>query len=211
MRAVANCVQVGHPLVQSKLAVLRDRATSVEAFRRTLREISLMVGYEALRDLPVDTVTVETPLAESAAVRIARPIIFAPILRAGLGMADAMTDLVPDGLVGHIGMFRNETTHEPEQYYLKLPSGLDRAEVVVVDPMLATGNSAASALDLLKQAGAQHLRMVCLLACPEGIARLAEKHPDVRVFTAAIDDHLNENAYIVPGLGDAGDRYFGTL
>lgn len=205
-----GCHVVDHPLVREKLRTLRDAATSLKGFRGALHELSLLVGYEALRDLEEEAVTVRTPLAECAAARVRDPIFLMPILRAGLGMAEALAELLPDAPVGHIGMFRNEETLEPQPYYLRVPPGIERANVVCVDPMLATGNSAVSAIDQLKRAGAQRLRLVCVVGCPQGVARMAEAHPDVPVFLAAIDDGLNERGYIMPGLGDAGDRYYGT-
>lgn len=205
-----GCHVVDHPLVRAKLTVLRDRGTGLKAFRGALHELSLLVGYEALRDLDEVESEVETPLETCGGSRIAHPIFLMPILRAGLGMAEALAELLPDAPVGHIGMFRDEVTHQPQPYYLRVPPGLDEANVVCVDPMLATGNSAVSAIDQLKQAGARKLRLVCVVACPQGVERMTTAHPDVPIFTAAIDRDLNEHAYIVPGLGDAGDRYYGT-
>jgi uracil phosphoribosyltransferase len=205
-----GCHVVDHPLVRAKLTVLRDRGTGLKAFRGALHELSLLVGYEALRDLEETRVEVETPLETCAGSQIAHPIFLMPILRAGLGMAEALAELLPDAPVGHIGMFRDEVTHQPQPYYLRVPPGLDEANVVCVDPMLATGNSAVSAIDQLKQAGARKLRLVCVVACPQGVERMNSAHPDVPIFTASIDRDLNGNAYIVPGLGDAGDRYYGT-
>lgn len=205
-----GCHVVDHPLVRAKLTVLRDRKTGLKAFRGALHELSLLIGYEALRDLEERTLDVETPLQTCAGSAIRRPIFLMPILRAGLGMAEALAELLPDAPVGHIGMFRDEVTHQPHPYYLRVPPGLSEANVVCVDPMLATGNSAVSAVDQLKKAGAEKLRLVCVVACPQGVERMNNAHPDVPIFTAAVDDGLNENAYIVPGLGDAGDRYYGT-
>lgn len=205
-----GCHVVDHPLVRAKLTILRDRRTGLKAFRGALHELSLLIGYEALRDLEEEALTVDTPLAACPGSRIREPVFLMPILRAGLGMAEALAELIPDAPVGHIGMFRDEVTHEPHPYYLRVPPGVESANIVCVDPMLATGNSAVSAIDQLKKAGARKLRLVCVVACPQGVARMEEAHPDVPVVTAAIDSGLNENAYIVPGLGDAGDRYYGT-
>jgi len=201
---------VDHPLVRVRVSVLRDRDTGLELFRRTLRELSALVVYEALRDLEEVEKTVQTPLAPCRGASLKRKVIIMPILRAGLGMAEAVSEILPEAAIGHIGMFRNEETLLPQEYLLRLPPGLEDAEVLVVDPMLATGNSGAAALDRLKQAGAKRLRLVCLVGCPEGVKTIAEKHPDVPVFLAAMDAALNERGYITPGLGDAGDRYYGT-
>lgn len=199
-----------HPLVRAKLSVLRDAGTPLKEFRGALHELSLLVGYEALRDLEEEPVRVETPLSRCAGSRVRDPIFLIPILRAGLGMAEALAELLPDAPIGHIGMFRDEITLEPQAYYLRLPPGIEGANVVCVDPMLATGNSAVSAIDQLKRAGARSLRLVCIVGCPEGVGRMRSAHPDVPIYLAAIDEGLNERGYIVPGLGDAGDRYYGT-
>lgn len=205
-----NLTVVDHPLVHVRVATLRSRDTGLELFRRTLRELSALVAYEALRDLDTLDSVVETPLAQCAARRLARPVVIMPILRAGLGMAEAVSEILPEAAIGHIGMFRNEETLEPQEYLLRLPPGLADADVLVVDPMLATGNSAAAAIQRLKQAGAARLHLMCLVGCPEGVRRIAETHPDTSVWLAALDDGLNERGYILPGLGDAGDRYYGT-
>ncbi len=201
---------VNHPLVRVRVSVLRDRDTGLELFRRTLRELSTLVAYEALRDLEESPRTVETPLMPCPGASLKRPVIIMPILRAGLGMAEAVSEILPEAPIGHIGMFRNEKTLEPQEYLLRLPPNVEDAEVLVVDPMLATGNSAVAALHRLKKAGAKRVRLICLVGCPEGVKRCAEAHPDVPVFLAALDDGLNERGYILPGLGDAGDRYYGT-
>lgn len=201
---------VDHPVIRVKLTTLRDRGTSSEEFRRELRELATLMTFEVVRDFETVERVVETPLASHAGAALARPVIIAPILRAGLSFVDGMLQVLSNASVGHIGMFRNEETHRPESYYFKLPSHLASAEVLVVDPMLATGWSATGAISQLKEKGAKYLRYVCLVSCPEGLRQLRAAHPDVRVYTAAIDPELNENAYIVPGLGDAGDRYFGT-
>lgn len=205
-----GCHVVDHPLVRAKLTVLRDERTGLTAFRNALHELSLLVAYEALRDLEEEAITVRTPLRECHGSKVRRTIFLMPILRAGLGMAQALSQVLPEAPVGHIGMFRNEETHQPEPYYLRVPPGIEEAEVVCVDPMLATGNSAVSAIEQLKQAGAKRLRLVCVIGCPQGVQRMTEAHPDVPIYLAGIDEGLNERAYIVPGLGDAGDRYYGT-
>ncbi len=202
---------VGHPLVQHKLTLLRQKATPTAEFRQIAREISLLMAYEVTRDLPLDTVTIETPMeAAEAPLLSGKKLCFVPILRAGNGILDGMLDLVPSARVGHIGLYRDPATLVPVEYYLKLPDDIPERLVVVVDPMLATGHSAAAALTRLRQAGAAQLRFVCLLAAPEGLAVLHDEHPDVPVFTAAIDRGLDEHGYIRPGLGDAGDRLYGT-
>jgi uracil phosphoribosyltransferase len=202
---------VDHPLVQHKLTLMREKDTSTAGFRRLLREISLLVGYEVMRDLPLRMRTIETPLMEMEAPEIAgKKLALVSILRAGNGMLDGVLELVPSARVGFIGLYRDPATLKPVQYYSKLPGGLDERPVVLVDPMLATANSAVAAVDLVKQAGASDVRFMCLLAAPEGIDRLAAAHPDVKIFTAALDRRLNDHGYILPGLGDAGDRMFGT-
>ena len=201
---------IEHPLIQVKLTTVRDRHTSSEEFRRELRELATLMTFEVVRDFQTVERVVETPLAPYPGAALARPVIIAPILRAGLSFVDGMLQVLSNASVGHIGMFRNEETHRPESYYFKLPSHLASAEVLVVDPMLATGWSATGAISQLKENGARHLRFVCLVSCPEGLRQLRGAHPDVPIYTAAIDPELNSDAYIVPGLGDAGDRYFGT-
>jgi uracil phosphoribosyltransferase len=201
---------IEHPLIGAKLTTIRDERTSSEEFRRELRELATLMTFEVIRDFQTVERVVRTPLAEYAGVALARPIIIAPILRAGLSFVDGMLQVLSGASVGHIGMYRNEETHRPESYYFKLPSHLAAAEVLVVDPMLATGWSATGAISQLKEKGARYLRYVCLVSCPAGLEQLRGAHPDVPIFTAAIDPELNEKAYIVPGLGDAGDRYFGT-
>jgi uracil phosphoribosyltransferase len=202
---------IAHPLIQHKLTLLRKRKTTTGDFRRLCREISLLLGYEVLRDLPLEPVTIETPLETMQAVQVSgKKLCFISILRAGAGILDGMLDLVPAARIGHVGLYRDPTTHEPVQYYFKVPEDMHARLCVVVDPMLATGHSASTAVTLLKQAGAQTIKFVCLLAAPEGIATFSAAHPDVPIFTAAIDRQLDANAYIRPGLGDAGDRLFGT-
>lgn len=202
---------VDHPLVQHKLTIARETRTSTAEFRRLLREISLLLGYEVLRDLPLTTRPIETPLQPMDAPTLAgKKLVLVSILRAGNGLLDGMLELAPSARVGFVGLYRDPQTLEAVQYYLKVPANLEERPVIAVDPMLATGNSSAAAIDRLKEAGARDIRFVCLLAAPEGVARMKEAHPDVRVFTAALDERLNEKAYILPGLGDAGDRLFGT-
>jgi|SRR5215207_1931142 len=201
---------VDHPLVRVKLTRLRDETTAPEEFRARLAELSTLLIWEATRDLATRIATIRTPLAETEGAALARPIIIAPILRAGLGMVEGMLHVLADVSVGHIGMKRDEHTHRPTSYYFNLPAHLPEAEVIVVDPMLATGHSSSAAISQLKLAGAKRIRFVCCVCCPEGLSQVCGAHPDVRVYTAAIDPGLNEKAYIVPGLGDAGDRYFGT-
>ncbi len=206
-----NVTVVDHPLVRHKLTLLRDRKTSTSGFRRIAREISLLMAYEVTRNLPVEEIAIETPLEAMDAPYLAgKKLCFAPILRAGMGLLDGMLDLVPSARVGHIGMYRNPQTLGPVEYYLKLPEDIADRLVIVIDPMLATGNSAAAAVGRLKEAGATQIRFVCLLAVPEGLARLTDEHPDIAVFTAAIDRGLDDHGYIRPGLGDAGDRLYGT-
>ncbi len=202
---------VNHPLVQHKLTLMRKKETSTNSFRRLLREISQLLAYEITRELDMDTVRIETPLCEMDAPRISgKKMALISILRAGNGLLDGVLELIPAARVGFVGLYRNEETLEPVQYYYKVPDNLEERLVIAVDPMLATGNSSVAAIDLLKKSGAKNIRFMCLLAAPEGIARMKEAHPDVPIVTAAVDERLNENGYIVPGLGDAGDRMFGT-
>ena len=200
-----------HPLVQHKLTLLRKRDTTTAEFRQIAREMSLLMAYEVTRDLPLEPVTIQTPLEAMEAPALAgKKLCFVPILRAGNGILDGMLDLIPSARVGHIGLYRDPHTLVPVEYYLKLPDDIPERLVVVVDPMLATGHSAAAALSRMRQAGAAQLRFVCLLAAPEGLDVLARAHPDVPVYTAAVDRQLDEHGYIRPGLGDAGDRLYGT-
>jgi uracil phosphoribosyltransferase len=208
---VGSVVVVDHPLVQHKLALLRERSTSVRDFRALAREITLLLAYEALRDLPLVERTVTTPLAEMTAHRLAgKKMAVVGVLRAGLSMVDAILELVPSARVGHIGLYRDPTTHLPVEYYKKLPAEIRDREVLVVDPMLATGGSAVATLDILRAEGVARPRLVCLIAAPEGVAAVHESHPGVPITLAALDSHLDGHAYIVPGLGDAGDRLYGT-
>lgn len=202
---------VDHPLVQHKLTIMCDQATSTGEFRRLLREISQLLAYEITRELPMTTKKIQTPMVEMDAPTLAgRKLALVSILRAGNGLLDGMLELVPSARVGFVGLYRDEETLEPVQYYFKAPSELDERLVIAVDPMLATGNSSAAAIDLLKKQGAKNIRFLCLLAAPEGVARMKEAHPDVPIVTAALDERWNEKGYILPGLGDAGDRMFGT-
>ena len=207
----ANLRIVDHPLVQHKLSLMRVASTPSNVFRQLVKEVSLFLGYEVLRDLRLTTTTIETPLQKMQAPWLAgKKLVLVPILRAGQGLLDGMLELSPSARVGHIGLYRDHDTLEPIEYYLKLPEDVSERPVVLLDPMLATGNSANAAIARLKQAGAQDIRFLCLLAAPEGVQAIHEQHPDVRIFTAAVDERLNENGYIVPGLGDAGDRLYGT-
>lgn len=200
-----------HPLIQHKTAMIRDKNTSVKDFRELVREISMLMAYEVTRDLPLEDVEIETPLCKAVMKMLkGEDIAIVPILRAGLGMVDGMLALVPNAKVGHVGLYRDPETHLPVEYYCKLPSDIDKRQVIVVDPMLATGGSAAAAIDFIKEKGAKQVCFMCLIAAPEGIEVLHKAHPDVDIYIAAKDSHLNEHAYIVPGLGDAGDRLYGT-
>ena len=206
-----NVVVVDHPLVQHKLTLMRNAMRSTKGFRQLLNEIGMLLCYEVTRDLPTELVEIETPLTTMMAPRIAgKKLVFAPILRAGVGFLDGMLDLVPSARVAHIGLYRDPETLKAVEYYFKAPTDIDERLTIVMDPMLATANSAVAAIDLLKQRGAKEVRFVCLLAAPEGIARLNAAHPDVTIWTAAVDQRLDDHGYIVPGLGDAGDRMFGT-
>lgn len=202
---------INHPMVQHKLSIMRNKETGSKDFRQLLKEISLLMGYEVTRDIPLDPIEIETPICKTTARQVSgRKLAIVPILRAGLGMVDGLLELVPVARVGHIGLYRNEETHEPVVYYSKLPEDIDTRMVIVTDPMLATGGSASDALTMLKEKGCTNIRLMCLVGVPEGIERVQREHPDIDIYLAAVDDHLNENAYIVPGLGDAGDRIFGT-
>lgn len=202
---------ISHPLVQHKLTIMREKATSTQCFRRLLREISTLLCYEVTRDLPIEHQTIETPLAEMRAPVLAgKKLVFASVLRAGNGLLEGMLELVPSARVAHVGLYRDPKTLEPVEYYFKAPEDLDERLVIVVDPMLATANSAIAAVQKLKERGATNIRFLCLLASPEGVAKFNEMQPDVPIYTASIDEQLNEKGYIVPGLGDAGDRMYGT-
>ena len=200
-----------HPLIQHKLSIMRDERTSVKEFRELVSEIAMLMCYEVTRDMPLVDVEVKTPVAMAKTKKIAgKKMAIVPILRAGLGMVDGMLSLVPNAKVGHIGLFRDPETLQPVKYYCKMPKDIQERDVIIVDPMLATGGSASAAVGFMKEYGCTHIKLMCLIAAPEGIKRTQEEHPDIDIFVAAVDSHLNDHGYIVPGLGDAGDRIFGT-
>ena len=202
---------VDHPLIQHKLTIMRNKHTSSKDFRELLDEISMLMGYEITRNLPLTDVEIETPIQRATFKRIAgKKLAIVPILRAGLGMVDGLLRLVPVARVGHIGLYRDPDSHEPVEYYCKMPPDIEERFVIIVDPMLATGGSAADAITMVKARGAKNINLMCLVAAPEGVKKVQEAHPDVDIFCAALDEKLNDHAYIVPGLGDAGDRIFGT-
>ena len=202
---------INHPLIQHKLTIMRRKETPTKDFRELLEEISCLMGYELTRDLPLVDVTIETPLQKTVAKKVSgKKLAVVPILRAGLGMVDGLLTLVPVARVGHIGLYRDPKTHLPVEYYCKLPADIKNRIVIVCDPMLATGGSASDALTMLKKRGCVNIKLMCLVSAPEGIEKVQRDHPDVDIYTAAVDERLNENAYILPGLGDAGDRLFGT-
>lgn len=206
-----NITIFDHPLIQHKISVLRDVRTSSLNFRRLVEEITMLMTYEALRDLPLEEVEIETPICKTRQNMIkGEKLAIVPILRAGLGMVEGMLTLVPSARVGHIGMYRDHETLKPHPYYCKLPKNIDKRLIIVTDPMLATGGSAVDAISQIKEKGGKHIKFMCLIAAPEGLKALSEAHPDVEIFCAHVDEKLNENGYIVPGLGDAGDRIFGT-
>ena len=208
---MARVTVVDHPMVQHKLSILRDANTGSKQFREIVKELGLFEGYEATRDFPLEDVHVTTPVCETVCKKISgRKVAVVPILRAGLGMVDGLLELVPAARVGHIGMYRDEETHEPHEYYCKLPDPIDERLIVVTDPMLATGGSAVAAVDFIKQHGGKHIKFMSIIAAPQGIERLLKAHPDIQLYVGHVDRELNENAYICPGLGDAGDRIFGT-
>ncbi len=203
---------VDHPLITHKLSIMRNKKTGSKDFRELLDEIAMLMGYELTRDLPLEDVTIETPLTKMVAKRVSgKKLAIVPILRAGLGMVDGLQRLVPVAKVGHIGLYRDPETHKPVEYYCKLPLDIEDRIVILVDPMLATGGSAVDALTMLKARGCKNIRFMCLVAAPEGVKAVQDAHPDVDIYTASLDECLNEHAYIVPGLGDAGDRIFGTI
>jgi uracil phosphoribosyltransferase len=208
---MSSVTVIDHPLVQHKLSLLRARETTTGDFRRLAREISLLLGYEVLRDLPLEPITIETPLEQMQAFQVqGKKLCFISILRAGAGILDGMLDLVPAARIGHVGLYRDPVTKQPVKYYFKVPEDLASRLIVVVDPMLATGHSAAAAVSMLRDTGASRIKFVCLIAAPEGVATFHAAHPDIPIFTAALDRQLDDHAYIRPGLGDAGDRLFGT-
>ena len=208
---MSKVVIFDHPLIQHKLSIMRDKNTGCKEFRELLDEISMLMVYEVTRDLPTEEVEVETPIGVTKTKALSgKPIGIIPILRAGLGMVDGILNLIPNAKVGHIGLYRDPETLDPVEYYCKLPEDAEHRELIVLDPMLATGGSASAAIGFIKQRGCQNIRLVNLIAAPEGIARIQKDHPDIDVYVAALDDHLNDHGDIVPGLGDAGDRLFGT-
>lgn len=208
---MSKLVVMDHPLIQHKVSLMRSKDTSTKAFRELLDEVSMLMAYEVTRDLPLEDIEVETPICKCTAKEIAgKKLAVVPILRAGLGMVDGVTRLVPSARVGHIGLYRDPNTLEPVEYYCKLPKDVEERDIILVDPMLATGGSAVAAISFLKKRGCKSIKMMNLIAAPEGINRVMKEHPDVDVFVAAVDEKLNEHGYIVPGLGDAGDRLFGT-
>ena len=205
---------IKHPLIEHKLTILRDKNTGTKDFRDLVNEIARLLAYEVSRDLPLEDIEIETPLVKSTQKAIAgKKVVIAPILRAGLGMVDGILDLIPAARVGHVGLYRDEETMQPVEYFVKMPSDLENRQVYLVDPMLATGGSAIAAIDSVVERGAkaENIKFICLVAAPEGVKAMQDAHPDVEIFTAGLDEKLNEDAYIVPGLGDAGDRLFGTL
>lgn len=200
-----------HPLIQHKVTLIRDKNTSSKDFRNLLEEITLLMGYEITRDMPLEDVEVETPICKTIGKRVTgKKVVIVPVLRAGLGMVEGMLSLIPTARVGHIGLYRDPVTVKPVEYYCKMPSDLENRNVIITDPMLATGGSASAAITLLKARGAKHIKLMCLVAAPEGVEVVNREHPDVDIYAATLDEGLNEHFYIVPGLGDAGDRIFGT-
>ena len=208
---MAKVVIMDHPLIKHKISLLRDENTGTRDFRILVEEIAMLMGYEALRDLPTELISVKSPITESMQpILSGRKLAVVPILRAGLGMVNGILALVPSAKVGHIGLYRDEVTHEPHEYYCKLPESIEERLVILPDPMLATGGSAVQAVDFIKAKGCTNIKFMCIIAAPEGLENLRRAHPDIDIYVGSLDDHLNENAYIVPGLGDAGDRIFGT-
>lgn len=206
-----NVFVMNHPLIQHKISLIRKKETGTNEFRRLIEEIAILMGFEALRDLPMEDVEVETPMEKCMTPMLSgRKLAVVPVLRAGLGMVNGITTLVPSAKIGHIGLYRDPETHEPKEYYCKLPDPIEERLTVLVDPMLATGGSAAAAVDFVKQHGGKKIKCMFIIAAPEGVKRLQEAHPDVQIYIGHLDRELNENAYICPGLGDAGDRIFGT-
>ena len=206
-----NVYELNHPLITHKLAILRNKKTGTKEFRELVSEIAMFLCYEAMSDVELENVTIETPIKEMKTQMLNEDkYAFVPILRAGMGMLDGVITVIPNAKIGHIGMYRNEETFEPVNYFFKVPKDIDKREVILIDPMLATGGSAMDAIDLLKSKGVKKIKFLCIIAAPEGLEVVSKKHPDVKIYCAHIDEHLNENKYIVPGLGDAGDRIFGT-
>lgn len=209
---MAKVMVMDHPLIQHKIGYIRRKETGTKDFRKTVSEIAMLMCYEATRDLELVDVEIDTPICHATVKELkGKKLAVVPILRAGLGMVEGMLEIIPTAKVGHIGLVRNEETHEPEEYYCKLPSDLAEREIFLVDPMLATGGSVVAAVKMLKDRGCKKIHFMCIIAAPEGVKKLTEVHPDMDLYIGALDEHLNEDAYIVPGLGDAGDRIFGTL
>ena len=208
---MANVTILSHPLIQHKITLLRDKRTGSKEFRELVEEIAMLMGFEAMRDLPLEDIEIETPITTcTSKVLAGRKLALVPILRAGLGMVNGIAALVPSAKIGHIGLYRDEETLEPHEYYCKLPKPIEERLIIVLDPMLATGGSAAAAIDFVKQHGGKNIKFMCIIAAPEGIKKLSEAHPDIDIYIGCLDEKLNEHGYIVPGLGDAGDRIFGT-
>lgn len=206
-----NVYELKHPLIEHKLSILRDKSTSTKEFRELIKEISVILCYEALADVKLDKIEIETPIKKMKTHRLNEDnLAFVPILRAGLGMLDGVISVVPNAKVGHIGMYRDEETFQPVNYFFKVPKNIENREVILLDPMLATGGSACDAIELLKSRGVKKIKFLCIISAPEGIKKIQAEHPDVKIYTACFDEKLNKNMYIVPGLGDAGDRIFGT-
>lgn len=206
-----NVIELNHPLIEHKLAILRDKNTGTKEFRELIKEIGMFLCYEALKDVKLDKVTIETPLEKYETGKLNEDnYAFIPILRAGMGLLDGVISVVPNAKIGHIGMYRDEKTFKPVNYFFKVPANIEKKEVILLDPMLATGGSALDAIELLKSKGVKKIKFICIIAAPEGLKEVTKKYPDVKIYTAHIDNHLNENAYICPGLGDAGDRIYGT-
>lgn len=208
---MSKVIEIKHPLILHKLAIIRDKKTGSKDFRELVEEVAMLMAYEVTRDLPLEDVVIETPICKTICKTLSgKKVAIVPILRAGLGMVDGMLRLIPAAKVGHIGLYRDEETLKPVEYFCKLPQDIEEREVIVTDPMLATGGSAVDAISMLKNKGAKYIRLMCLIGAPEGIKNVMESHPDVDIYIGSIDEKLNENGYIVPGLGDAGDRLFGT-
>ncbi len=208
---MSNVIVFDHPLIQHKLSVMRDKSTSVKEFRELVSEVATLMCYEVTRDLPLEEFEIETPVAKTKARRIAgKKLAIVPILRAGLGMVDGMLTMIPNAKVGHIGLYRDPDSLLPVKYYCKMPNDIAERDVIIVDPMLATGGSAAAAIDFIKEYGCRHIKLMSIISAPEGVKKIQDEHPDVDIFVAALDERLNDHGYIVPGLGDAGDRIFGT-
>ena len=208
---MSNLYVMEHPLIKHKVSILRNKDTSVKEFRELINEIALLMGYEATKDLKLTEVEVETPLVKTKGQVVEKQVALVPILRAGLGMVDALMSLIPAAKVGHVGLYRDHDSLQPVEYYCKLPTDIEERQVLVLDPMLATGGSSAAAIDVVKKRGAKKIKLMCIIGAPEGVKTVQEAHPDVDIYVAALDERLNEKGYILPGLGDAGDRLFGTL